>query len=231
MISVWVAPLLSIRSKRLHAKMKDITLAFAGLMQAVALVREVTQTGKIVNEAAFASSVYSIFQTDPTDSASVYGGAAGVKLGLEKLLAAFTSNKPLDRSQSRYIMSLIHLQKKVSRSPRMLDLLAERISQTKKQVDYFSLLHPAVISNLADTYLNTISTFKLRIILLGTHRILDANENMNKIRTLLLAGIRSAFLWRQSGGSRLQLIFSRDKMQRTARDLLANMHEGFIPGI
>ncbi len=46
-------------------------------------------------------------------------------------------------------------------------------------------------------------------------RHLQQTDNAAKIRALLLAGIRSARLWRQLGGHRWQLIFSRRKLLAT----------------
>lgn len=201
-------------------KIDNITLAFAGILQSVCLVQEISQTGKIDNQPAFEASINSIFQTDPKDGPSVYGNLSGIQLGLEKLLSVFDTRQVIDRSFSRCMMSLIHLQKKVFQSPRLVEILAQRVQQAKKQVDYFSLTHPTVIGSLADIYLSTISTFKLKILILSSQRILDVKENMDKIRAILLAGIRSAVLWRQYGGSRLQLIFSRDKMRVAANKLL-----------
>ena len=43
-------------------------------------------------------------------------------------------------------------------------------------------------------------------------RHLQQTDTAAKIRALLLAGIRSARLWRQLGGHRWQLIFSRRKL-------------------
>ena len=45
------------------------------------------------------------------------------------------------------------------------------------------------------------------------HHLSDP-KNANKIRALLLAGMRSAVLWRQLGGNRLQLLLAR-KTHRT----------------
>lgn len=202
-------------------KYYNITLALAGMIQSVNLVRELAQTGKM-NDTAFEASIYSIFQTDPENIPSVYGGKAGVKSGLEKLIQIFSradAAKPL----TRYMLSLVHLQKKVSRSPKLVSQLSQRINQTKKQVEYFNLTHPTVIANLADTYLKTISVFKFRIIIWGTQRSLSVSENMDKIRALLLAGIRSAVLWRQVGGSRLQLLFSRHKIKAMAEKILTEI--------
>jgi CII-binding regulator of phage lambda lysogenization HflD len=39
------------------------------------------------------------------------------------------------------------------------------------------------------------------------------------VRSLLLAGIRSAYLWRQLGGRRWKLAFQRQSMLRSAQEL------------
>ena len=45
-------------------------------------------------------------------------------------------------------------------------------------------------------------------------------EVANRVRTLLLAGIRSATLWRQVGGHRWQLLFQRKKLLDATRAVL-----------
>ena len=55
----------------------------------------------------------------------------------------------------------------------------------------------------------------------GSQVHLNNPENANRIRALLLAGIRAAILWRQSGGSRWKLLVQRNALLREARSLLA----------
>ncbi len=205
-------------------KFYKITLALAGLIQSVSLVKEIAQTGK-ANDAAYQASINSIFQTNPNNILEIYEGLPGIKLGLEKLLQIFGPQVKSSKSLMHYVLSLLYLQKKISRSTKLQNQLIQRIQQAKKQVDYFHLTHPTVISNLADTYLNTISPFKFRIIIWGTERSLSVTENMDKIRALLLSGIRSAVLWRQMGGSRLQLIFSRGKIKAMAEKILEEIEQ------
>lgn len=200
----------------------NTTLALAGIVQAVSLVSELARTGK-VNEAAYLASIESIFQLDPNDTASVYGGIEGVKLGLEKVIQLFSPKNKTKEYLMRYIISLLYLEKKITRSTHLTKQLTLKIQHTKKQVDYFHLTHPTVTASLADTYLVTISQFKFRIIVWGSQRSLSVVENMNKIRALLLAGIRSAVLWRQMGGSRWQLLFSRSKIKTMAEEMLAQI--------
>jgi high frequency lysogenization protein len=207
--------------------LNNITIALAGMLQSVALVRELTQTGR-TNPAPYEASIQSIFRLDVNNVPEVFGGVSGVKLGLEKILLAFDTAQTTDRLQNRYLLSLIHLQKKLSRSPKILNALLKRLQQIQKQANYFSITHPTVIANLADTYLSTISTFHFRVVILGTQRVMNATENMEKVRALLLAGVRAAVLWRQVGGSRLQILFSRAKIKACAEKLLTQLNENFI---
>lgn len=205
----------------MQTKYENIALALAGILQSVALVREFAKTGKL-DEAHFTTCIYSVFQSDPTAPDSIYGGLNKLKFGLEKLLEVLGSTQT-DRSAMRYMLSLIHIQKKVSRSYEITQIIHQRLQRIKKQADYFSLTHSTVIGNLADIYANAISTFRFRIMIWGNQRVLGAQDNMNKIRALLFAGIRSASLWRQMGGSRLQLFFSRSKIKKAAEKLLADI--------
>lgn len=208
-------------------KLENTTIALAGMVQAVSLVRELAQTGK-TDESAFQASIASIFNTDPVSVIDVFGSLANIRLGLEKLISALSNEPSKDRSLMRYVVSLIHLQKKIKNAPQIRNNLKQRIYQTKKQVDYFHLTHSTVIANLADIYLNTISTFKFRIMIWGSPRIMNTSEVMEKIRALLLAGIRSTVLWRQTGGSRLQLLFSRAKIKSKATELLSQIRQNEI---
>jgi high frequency lysogenization protein len=206
----------------LRDRYENIAIALAGLVQAIGLVKQMAQTGKATEE-PFNASIYSLFQMNPTDPSQVFGNLQSIQWGLEKLIEQMSKNP--DRSLTRYMLSIIHLQKKLSRSQRLINRLTERLNQIKKQVDFFSLTHPTVIANLADVYLQTISTFNFRIIIWGHQRILSAHETMEKIRALLLAGVRSATLWRQMGGSRWQFLLHRAKIKDAAEKLLTEIRK------
>ncbi len=201
-------------------KYENISVALAGVLQSIALVREFAKTGKMDMD-VFQTSIYSIFQTSE-DPSTLYGGLPKLKFGLEKLIETM-ENKNRDRYTTRYMLSLIHLQKKVARSNEITQFTKQRLERIRKQVEYFSLTHNTVISNLADIYCNTISTFRFRIMIWGNQRIVSATDNMNKIRALLFAGICSVVLWRQVGGSRLQFLFCRSKIKAAAKKLLAEI--------
>jgi len=208
----------------LQNKYDNITIALAGIVQAISLVRELAQTGKI-NEDAFQASVQSIFATHPENTAHVYGDLMHLQLGLEQLAQLFSPKSATSRLMIRQILSVLRLQKKISRSSKAIDLLTQRVQQAKKQAEYFSMTHTNVLANLGDTYLNLINTFHFRFFIMGNQRFLGIRENVDKIRTLLLAAIRAAVLWRQNGGSRLQFIFSSKQIKASIEKLLTQMKE------
>jgi high frequency lysogenization protein len=210
------------RGKPLQDKFEDITIALAGIMQAISLTREIAQTGKM-DEKAFETMLNSIFQTHPGSTMDIYGSLENLKLGLIRLISILNSKATAAAQSIHYMHSVMRLQKKINSSPKISATLLQRLNQTKKQVAYFSLTHPTVIASLADIYLNTIKTFRFKFFIVGNQRMLTVNENIEKIRALLLAAIRSSVLWRQVGGSRLQLIFFRGKIKNTAEKLLSQI--------
>ncbi len=54
----------------------------------------------------------------------------------------------------------------------------------------------------------------------GEEKFLSQTNNANKIRALLLSGIRSAVLWRQVGGNRWQLLLKRKYFVSEANRIL-----------
>jgi len=69
---------------------------------------------------------------------------------------------------------------------------------------------------LAGLYQDTISTLSYRIQVQGKVEYLKDDDVANKIRALLLAGIRSAVLWYQLGGRRWRLLIYRRRVQEAA---------------
>ena len=57
----------------------------------------------------------------------------------------------------------------------------------------------------------------------GDQAYLSRPETANKIRACLLAGIRSALLWKQCGGTRWKFLFYRKKIQAELQVLLKQL--------
>ncbi|MGI0016446.1 MAG: high frequency lysogenization protein HflD, partial [Nitrososphaera sp.] len=183
-------------------------MALAGMFQAVRLVQEVAYTGRMVDTNAFEASIKSLLKTDAATTDEVYGIIPGdLQLGLKTLREQLHGGKKQakDLELMRYVIGLIILEKKLLSNRRVLEKIGIVIDRTQRQAEHLSATHSDVIANLADLYANTISTLTPRILVDGEAIYLRNPDNVACIRALLLAGIRSAVLWRQKGGSRWQI--------------------------
>ncbi|MDF5522878.1 high frequency lysogenization protein HflD, partial [Vibrio parahaemolyticus] len=188
---------------------------------AVALVQQVARNGHC-DQDAFETSINAILSTNPANTVGVFGREADLKLGLECLVKGIDST-PSGSEITRYIISLMALERKLSSRNDAMSQLGDRIQMAKRQSEHFELLDDQMISNLASIYLDVVSPIGPRIQVTGTPSVLQQTASQHKVRALLLSGIRSAVLWRQVGGKRRHLIFGRKKMVEQAQILLARL--------
>lgn len=202
--------------------MEHSTLALAGIFQAAELVKQVALHG-LLDQAPFESSISSILKVDADSVEDVYGGVSGVKMGLKTLQTQLNGDKQhRDTDVLRYALGLIQLERKLNKQPTMLKTIGDGIEQATRQASLCHITDASVLEVLAHIYSKTLSTFNYRIQVVGEPRYLQDPRIANKIRSLLLAGIRSAVLWQQKGGRRWQLLFSRKKIVQAVDNLLAN---------
>lgn len=197
----------------------DRTIAFAGMCQAVMLVQQVARQGQC-DEAAFAASLESIINMNPSSTLNVYGDESKLRLGLETFVQRIDSSDK-GRELTRYLVSLINLERQLNKRPDAMSQLGDRISIANNQTNHFDLTSDQMVENFASIYLDVISPLGARIQIAGEQSILSQPQVQHKVRALLLSGIRSAVLWRQVGGSRIQLLFGRNKMLNQAKILQA----------
>ena len=195
------------------------TLALAGLYQAAFLVHQ-TARGEVRDSAATQASIGSIFMTSPAVAEDVYNGIAGLATGLEILVQQLgNENGARDPVLTGYVILLIHLERKLSRDPAMLESISHGIEAVRAGQAYGPGLSTELTTALADIYTGTISTLTPRIMVRGEQGILESTGSRDMIRALLLAGMRSAVLWRQCGGSRIRLLWKRRALLAHAREL------------
>ena len=202
-------------------------LALAGIFQSACLVQQLAREGHTDN-AALRTSIQSILALDAPDVETIYGSARGVHLGLELLNSKLTGKtKSSDMEMARYVVAMVQLEGSLRRNPKMLDDIRQGIDTARAQMKFFENdapadgVHPLLMEKLAQLYSQTISTLTPRIMVSGEHGHLANPAIAARVRAALLAGIRSAVLWRQLGGRRWQLLFSRGRIARAAAELLA----------
>jgi len=201
-------------------KTLDQTLALAGVFQAARMVDSIAHRGS-VPESSYKESINSLFNLDPSSVNDVYSEDHAAQLGLDIIEQVLSQEKPGQYAETiRYTLALIHLEKMLSRKTELLSTIRKRVETSKGQIKHFdSSLHSAIISKLACIYVDTLGTFRFRIQVRGNANYLQNPINTDRVRASLLAGIRSAMLWRQLGGRRWQLFFNRSKLLQAAHEL------------
>lgn len=200
-------------------------LALAGVFQAAALVKALAK-GNRIEENSFLTSIQSVFKINAATTLEIYESPYNLQLGLNELIKLLSNNKhPKDSEIARYVFSLLHLERKLSQKPQMLSQIRTGIERAAIQAQHFSPLHENVMANLASLYTDTLSTFSFRIHVIGEPLYLSQTLIINKVRSLLLAGIRSAVLWQQLGGRRWQLLISRTFIIQMANQWLLEAKE------
>jgi high frequency lysogenization protein len=200
--------------------LRDQVLALGGVFQAARLIQQLAREGT-AEEAAFAASLHSVFVRSPESTAAIYGSSGGVALGLRVLQGQLAPHgQARDIHLTRYAVAILNHERRLWRRRDLLELIRQRLDHAEAQARYFSTSHPSVAANLAGIYSETAGTLLPRIMVYGSHGHLSKPENVNRVRALLLAGLRSAILWRQHGGSRLKLLWQRRALLREVERLL-----------
>lgn len=199
------------------------TLALAGVFQAIKMVQQIARSG-MVDTAIFESSISTIFSLDAESPEQVYGSVTNLRLGFETLIAQLggsqSDTNKFNSELTKYLINIAVLERSLRKQDDIMNKIAQNISLAESQLVHFSVTHENILARLADIYTQNISPIKPRIIVNGEEHLLANSDNINKIRALLLAAIRSAVLWRQCGGSRWQMLFRRKAIIESAQQLL-----------
>lgn len=203
----------------------DITLALAGICQSAHLAQQLAHQGQC-DAQALKTSLNSLLDLNPSSTLAVYGNdEAQLRFGLETLLAVLSnpSRQGLSAELTRYTLSMMVLERKLSANKTALNTLAQRIAQLDRQLSHYDIESETIIAAMAGIYVDVISPLGPRIQVTGSPAVLQNSQVQSKVRAALLAGIRSAVLWHQVGGGRLQLMFYRNRLIREAKRILAGM--------
>jgi high frequency lysogenization protein len=196
----------------------DRLLALAGLFQAAWCAQRIARHG-MADSNAMEACIHSIFQTDAEDVPAVFGGSDRLAAGLRQIIAQLRGSGGRDLDLTRYVIALLRLERKLDDDRAMLGRVAEGIESARARLAHFHLLHSNILAQLADIYASTVSTLQPRIMVRGEALHLQNPDNQNKIRALLLAGIRAARLWYQVGGRRHHILFRRRRLLEMAQTL------------
>jgi high frequency lysogenization protein len=195
-------------------------IALAGVFQALALVRALATRGGCDANAA-RRSVASVFRIDADSPEDVFGGIGNLRLGLETLVAQLGETGKRDLVLTRMAVQVLRLERSLARRPEALRAVRAGIVALQGIGCQVESGQVDASARLAELYAQTLSRLQPRVLVEGNPTYLQQAAQVNQIRTLLLAAVRAAVLWRQLGGSQLRLLFRRRQYTMLARGLLA----------
>jgi high frequency lysogenization protein len=197
---------------------EDRVIALAGLMQALALVRAIALRGGC-DPQAMQDSLASVLRIDADNAASVFGGIGGLRIGLQTLIEQL--DQPRDPAITSMALTVLRLERTLAVRKDLLQTLHDEIETIAKLDPQATNSMVDLPARLAQLYVQTLSSLRPRVMVEGNQAFLNQPARQSEIRSLLLAAIRAAVLWRQLGGSQWRVLFRRRQYAMLARGLLA----------
>lgn len=205
----------------------DQTIALAGLAQSIRIVQNIAWKGS-TSDTDFKALVASLLRIDAGSAIDVYGGSFEVSTGLRILKQQLdTTSRNKDPEFVSMAINVITLQKQLESNLSVMDQLSSKIAKLSNDytVPNFyqdNQLFEQLLNECSTAYEQTVSTLSNRIQIKGEPKYLKAKDNQIKVRAALLCGVRSTFLWRQSGGSRWHFLFKKKHLLEAAKYLLSH---------
>lgn len=198
-------------------------IALAGLCQALKLVQQTARSTE-QDKTTLNIMLSSVAVIEADEPLQIYGNsAANLRAGLQLIVDQLGEKPQKDVELTRYIVGVLALERRLNKHPAHLKKLGEKLQHLQRQLQHFSVTDDNMLASLADIYSSCISSLGGRIQIYGQPELLKQQPVQHKVRALLLAAIRSAVLWRQAGGSRLNFIFKRRKLVAQAKQMLAQL--------
>lgn len=206
--------------------MKNIrseSIALAALFQCCTQINRIAHTG-YCDEQAVSTVFRALLVTDPKTIDDIYK-ISELKTGFRGLIEGFSAEGITDNSANELVklaMQVISLTDRIVRNTSLYNRLSNEIDKLKDQIekacpDFLEgktsvVLSKENVEKFAQLYQSLISPNFSKLLIFGEERFLSSTENQNRIRALLLAGIRAAVLWNQVGGKKLYLMFRRKEI-------------------
>lgn len=168
-----------------------------------------------VDDAVLTCLMQSLLVVEPPNSLALYGGQDRELLGGYRLLAdLLQGERNIAQDAVRYALSLLMLERKLIKRNDLMLIISERLQLINTKVKHFGILNDNVVGACGELYEDTVSQCGKRIMVHGDPAILQRAGIPEKLRTLLLTGMRAAMQWQQVGGKRWHFFFRRKVILR-----------------
>ncbi len=197
-----------------------VSLALAGVLQAAQLVHA-RANGHEVTAAAINAVKRAITTQNAATMHEVFPVAQDFSLGVNTAISTLSGKISGARTGAttapqvlRYGLQLTDLARRLARNSKALSRLSAALDELPSQPSD---------AEYAGVYRQSISPLGKPIQVTGAPGLLQQITVADEIRSLLLAGVRFAWLWHQLGGSRLQLVLRRNAVLSALKSLNHSM--------
>jgi len=202
--------------------MKDIlsqTISLAAIYQSCYIVKKVAWHGEF-DENHLTILINSLFINNPTSMNDIYTDTKKLSVGLNSLKNQLTGiNK--DHEIYNYFSSLLNLSRSLEKNVKVITNIQEGLSLLKDSFSNNQINIDDKSTKIANLYMSTLSKIEPRIIVSGDNKYLKNPMIASKIRTSLFTGLRSVFLWKEFGGSKIKNFFFKSKILLEINRILA----------
>ncbi len=155
--------------------------------------------------------------TDADSADEIYGPVENLLLGINSAEAMLSNSDPALIQPLKYVVELTSLENTLQRRPDVVETLGHLIKVLS--ASYAALEEDQRYAQFAEIYTRTVGKLGRKIHVTGMQQQLEQPDVANKVRALLLCGIRFAWLWRQLGGRRWHLLVYRSRIRKTLKQL------------
>lgn len=194
--------------------MQQRVLALAGLAQALQQVRRIAETGQS-DAAVVATAIDTVFRIDADSPLAVYGDASALQPGLQ-LVREYLGNSNDDPLLPKLALAVMQIERRFVGDAEAVQQVQRGIASLAPSAERLGSTHPDILAGLGGLYAETISQLRPRVMVQGNPHYLGQAGVVAEIRSILLAALRSAVLWRQLGGSFWDFLLRRRDMLEAA---------------
>ena len=195
--------------------------SLAALYQSCNAISRIAWEGKYDDE-EFSPLIKSILDVNSDDPLSIYEEPTLLKSGFEFLKKQVIDDIFTRSSETRrYISSIKNLVKRIDTSNIIDDQFRkniDRLNEIKREKTIDDL-----VLEIGQLYIDTFSKVEPRIVISGDNQYLKIDLNAARIRTALMAAIRSVYLWKSCNGSDFKFFLFKKRYIKRIKEIIVLM--------
>ena len=195
--------------------------SLAALYQSCNAISRIAWEGKYDDE-EFSPLIKSILDVNSDDPLSIYEEPTLLKSGFEFLKKQVIDDIFTRSSETRrYISSIKNLVRRIDTSNIIDDQFRkniDRLNEIKREKTIDDL-----VLEIGQLYIDTFSKVEPRIVISGDNQYLKIDLNAARIRTALMAAIRSVYLWKNCNGSDFKFFLFKKRYIKRIKEIIVAM--------